>query len=92
MLLGFVLTILIGFGTRVTLGHSGNNMSSDKWMVALFIWTQVVVVLRIVTSFAVAFGLNFMILFELTALAWLILFIAWSVRFLAVLVKGKKLT
>ena len=92
ILLGFILTILIGFGTRVTLGHSGNNMSADKWTVALFLWTQVVVILRILTSFAAAFGLNFMILFELTALAWLVLFTAWSVRFLAVLVKGKKLT
>jgi len=92
ILLGFVLTILIGFGTRVTLGHSGNNMSADKWTVALFLWTQVVVVLRILTSFAAAFGLNFRILFDITALTWLLLFTAWSVRFLAVLVKGKKLT
>ena len=92
ILLGFVLTILIGFGTRVTLGHSGNSMSADKWTVALFMWTQVVVVLRIFTSFAAALGLNFMILFDITATAWLMLFIVWSVRFLAVLVKGKKLT
>lgn len=92
ILFGFILTILIGFGTRVTLGHSGNNMSADKWMIALFIWTQVVVLLRLMTSFSAAFGLNIMILFNITALAWLILFGAWSVRFLAVLVKGKKLT
>lgn len=92
ILLGFVFTVLIGFGTRVTLGHSGNKMFADKYTKMLFIWTQVVVALRILTSFAAAFGINFMILFDITATAWLIMFIAWSARFLAVLVQGKKLT
>jgi uncharacterized protein involved in response to NO len=92
IVLGFVFTILLGFGTRVTLGHSGNKMFADKWTTMLFVWTQVVVLLRILTSFAAAFGLNFMILFDITATAWFIMFIAWSVRFLLVLVKGKKLT
>jgi len=92
IVLGFVFTILIGFGTRVTLGHSGNKMFADKYTTMLFIWTQVVVALRILTSFAAAFGINFMILFDITATAWIVMFIAWSVRFLMVLVKGKKLT
>jgi len=92
ILLGFVFTVLIGFGTRVTLGHSGNQMFADKWTTLLFYWTQVIVVLRILTSFAAALGFNFMILFDITATAWLIMFITWSVRFLAVLVTGKKLT
>ena len=92
IVLGFVFTILIGFGTRVTLGHSGNQMFADKYTTMLFVWTQVVVGLRILTSFAAAFGINFMILFDITATAWLIMFIAWSVRFLMVLVQGKKLT
>ena len=92
IVLGFVFTILIGFGTRVTLGHSGNKMFADKYTTMLFVWTQVVVALRILTSFAAAFGINFMILFDITATAWLLMFIAWSVRFLMVLVQGKKLT
>ncbi|PTB83389.1 NnrS family protein, partial [Sulfurovum lithotrophicum] len=92
IVLGFVFTILIGFGTRVTLGHSGNKMFADKYTTMLFVWTQVVVALRILTSFAAAFGMNFMILFDITATAWLVMFIAWSVRFLMVLVEGKKLT
>ena len=92
ILLGFVFTVLIGFGTRVTLGHSGNKMFADKYTTMLFVWTQVVVALRILTSFAAAFGINFMILFDITATAWILMFISWSVRFLEVLVKGKKLT
>jgi len=90
--LGFVFTILIGFGTRVTIGHSGNMMQADKWTVRLFYWTQVVVGLRILVSLFAAFGWNFMILFDITATAWIVMFIAWAVRFFAVLVNGKKLT
>ncbi len=89
--LGFVFTILIGFGTRVTIGHSGNMMQADKWTVRLFYWTQVVVGLRILVSLAAAFGWNFMILFDITATAWIIMFIAWGMRFFEVLITGKKL-
>ena len=90
--LGFVFTILIGFGTRVTIGHSGNMMQADKWTTYLFYWTQVVVGLRIFVSLLAAFGWNFMILFDITATAWIVLFIAWAVRFFAVLINGKKLS
>jgi len=92
MLLGFVLSILIGFGTRVTLGHSGNQMYADKWVKMLFIWTQVVVAMRLLTSLVAAAGWNFMILFDISATVWLILFIAWAIRFFAVLISGKKLS
>lgn len=92
LLLGFVFTILIGFGTRVTLGHSGNTMHADTWVTNLFYWTQVVVVMRLLLSLAAAFGWNFMILFDLSVAVWLLLFIAWAVRFFPVLIKGKKLT
>jgi len=91
LLLGFVFTMLIGFGTRVTLGHSGNTMQADKWTSYLFYWTQVVVVIRILLSFFAAFTQNFMILFDLSVLVWLIIFVGWGVRFFAVLITGKKL-
>jgi len=92
MLLGFVFTILIGFGTRVTLGHSDNQMHADKWVKILFIWTQVVITMRLLTSLVAALGWNFMILFDISATVWLILFIAWAIRFFAVLISGKKLS
>ena len=91
ILLGFVFTVLIGFGTRVTIGHSGNQMMADKWTTSLFVWTQVVVLARILTSFASGFGVDVMVLFDMTGMAWILMFVAWSVRFLAVLVNGKKL-
>ncbi len=92
LMLGFVFTILIGFGTRVTLGHSGNQMQADKWVKALFIWTQVVVIVRIITSIVAALGWNYMLLFDISATVWMLMFIAWAVRFFAVLIQGKKLT
>ena len=92
LMLGFVFTVLIGFGTRVTLGHSGNKMEADTWVKALFIWTQVVVLIRLLTSFVSALGWNFMILFDISATVWMLMFIAWAVRFFAVLITGKKLT
>lgn len=90
--LGFVFTILIGFGTRVTIGHSGNMMQADLWVKGLFIWTQVVVAVRILVSFVAAFGWDFMVLFDISATVWLIMFIAWGIRFFPVLISGKKLT
>ena len=92
LVLGFVFTILIGFGTRVTLGHSGNIMQTDKYTIFLFYWTQVVVLTRVFMSLSSAFRLNFMIFFNISAIAWFIMFITWNIRFFAVLIKGKKLT
>lgn len=89
--LGFFLSVLIGFGTRVTLGHSGNTMYADKLTVTLFYWTQVVVFVRILTSFAVAGNWNFVVLFDLSITVWIVLFALWGSRFFAVLIFGKKL-
>ncbi len=90
--LGFIFTILIGFGTRVTLGHSGNMMQADKWTRNLFYATQVLVGLRIIVSLLAAFGLNFMILFDITSTVWIVLLAVWAYRFFPVLIQGKKLT
>ena len=86
--LGFFLTMLIGFGTRVTIGHSGNIMRVDNYTKYLFYATQVVVALRILTSLTDNY---FMIFFQLSVVAWLLLFGAWGYRFFAVLIFGKKL-
>ena len=92
ILMGFIVTILIGFGTRVTLGHSGNTMQADKTTTLIFYWTQVVVVMRILVSFAAALEFNIMVLFNLSVIAWIVLFVFWAFKFFAVLIKGKKLT
>ena len=90
LVLGFIFTILIGFGTRVTLGHSGNMMVADRWVIILFNMTQVVVILRLLTSMAAAWGWNFMILFDISVTVWLLLFIIWAIRFFKTLIFVKK--
>ena len=88
--LGFFLTMMIGFGTRVTIGHSGNMMMADKYTKSLFYGTQVVVIGRILTSLSIT-GESFLLFFNLSIILWLALFTAWAYRFFAVLVFGKKL-
>ena len=87
--LGFVTTILIGFGTRVTLGHSGQVPHADRLSTALFWFTQVVVLTRLLYSMAIGLGLNLAWLFDLSAMLWMILFMAWGWRFGPVLYRGK---
>jgi len=91
IVLGFVFTVLIGFGTRVTIGHSGNIMQAGMWEKVLFNWTQVVVVMRLFVSMAAAFGWNITILFDISATVWIVMFLLWAQRFFAVLINGKKL-
>jgi len=90
LLLGFLLTTLIGFGTRITLGHSGNMMQADRLTTILFYWTQVVVVMRILISIAVANGWNFFVFFDLSITVWFVLFGFWAKHFFSVLIFGKK--
>ena len=92
LMLGFVFTILIGFGTRVTLGHSGNMMQADIWITSLSNWTQLVVIMRLVTSLFAAWGWNFMVLFDISVTVWLLMFIFWGARFFKVLMFGTKIT
>jgi len=87
VVLGFLTTIMIGFTTRVTLGHSGNQMRIDTFTKVLFYLTQIIVYFRALYSFS---GSN--ILFDITATLWMALFTAWALKYLPVLIKGKKLS
>jgi len=90
IVLGFIFTMLIGFGTRVTLGHSGNEIKADKRTVLLFYWTQVVVVTRILTSLAVSSGWDFFVFFDISITAWLVMFGLWARRFFTTLIFKKE--
>ncbi len=91
LIIGFIFTLMIGFGTRVTLGHSGNKMEADRLTTMLFYWTQVVVVTRILTSLALANGWNFFVFFDISITVWLVMFGIWGYRFFTVLIFGKQL-
>lgn len=91
LMLGFLLTVLIGFGTRVTLGHSGNMMRLNQATIYLFYFTQVVVLFRILTSLISSFGFDFMISFDISITALLVLFVSWASIYFKVLIFGHKL-
>jgi len=89
--IGFLTTLLIGFGTRVTLGHSGQPPQADTLATKIFLSIMVVVFLRALYSINIAFGWGLSFLFDISFTAWLLLFLVWGGRYFKVLVFGSKL-
>ena len=85
--LGFVTTVLIGFGTRVTLGHSGNMMVTDAKTKILFYLTQIVVYMRLLYSITAT-----PFLFDITVVLWIVLFGGWAIKYMPALAFGKRVT
>jgi uncharacterized protein involved in response to NO len=92
IVLGFLFTILIGFGTRVTIGHSRNRMVAGMWERLLFNATQLVVVTRLSLSVAVAYGWNITPFFHAAVAFWMLTVMAWAWRFFPVLLFEKRLS
>jgi len=90
LVLGFLTTVLIGFGTRVTLGHSGQPPHADTLAIGLFWWTQVVILSRAALSIDNSFAAAHPWIFDLTVMAWIILFSAWGWRYGRILIWGKQ--
>ncbi len=88
--LGFLTTIIIGFGTRVTLGHSGQPPHADRITLQIFYLTQIVVAARLLYSLVYGFDLNATWLFDLSLSLWLLLFIFWGWKFAPVLIYGNQ--
>lgn len=89
LVLGFITTVLIGFGTRVTLGHSGRPPHADRLTIALFVWTQVVVLVRFALSVDSAFGGTHAWLFDAAGAGWIVLFVVWTLRYGRILALGR---
>ncbi len=89
--IGFLTTLLIGFGTRVTLGHSGQPPHADRLVTNLFWFIQAIVLIRALYSLQLMTDLSLHWFFDLSFTAWLILFIVWAWRYGPVLYRGKKL-
>ncbi|WP_457743533.1 NnrS family protein [Sulfurimonas sp.] len=87
--IGFLTTLLIGFGTRVTLGHSGQAPHADSFTINIFFFIQFVVLLRLLFSLNIAFGWGADFLFDISFTAWIILFIAWAIRYAKILIFAK---
>lgn len=90
LVLGFLTTVLIGFGTRVTLGHSGQPPHTDRMTVALFWLTQILVLARFALSVDTAFGATHGWLFDAAAFGWIFLFVVWGGRYGKTLIYGKE--
>ncbi|BCD67252.1 NnrS family protein [Nitratiruptor sp. YY09-18] len=90
LVLGFLMTILIGFGTRVTLGHSGNLLRVDKGTVWIFYFTQIVVLGRILFSLFASGGKIYPF-FDISATLFIALFVWWSAKYFKILAFGEKL-
>jgi len=88
--IGFLTTVLVGFGTRVTLGHSGQPPHGDALATKIFIFIQFVVLARMLFSINVAFGWGLDFLFDISFSLWLVLFLVWGGRYFKTLVFGTK--
>ena len=87
--LGYFVTVLVGFGTRVILGHSGSTPHANNFAIFIFISIQVITLFRIFASFSTNFGLNYQFLLNLTAILLIIGLLLWSSKYITILLKGK---
>jgi uncharacterized protein involved in response to NO len=86
--LGYFMTLLVGFGTRVILGHSGNIIHASNFATFIFIFVQLLTMLRIFTSFSLNFGFDYMFLINLTAILLIVGLCIWSSKYITILIKG----
>jgi uncharacterized protein involved in response to NO len=87
--LGYFMTVLVGFGTRVILGHSGSTPHANNFAIFIFIAIQVIAIFRIFSSFSLNFDLNYTLLINLSAILLLIGVLLWSSKYIVILLKGK---
>jgi uncharacterized protein involved in response to NO len=78
--LGFVGTMIIGFGSRVALGHSGRRIESDTYTTGIFLAFQIAIILRLLASFE-----PFFLVYSSSFLCFVL--IAWIYRYAPMLLK-----
>ena len=78
--LGCFATLMIGMGTRVTLGHSGLPFNIGITIKLMFVGMQLVTLARILADILPM--QNSYLLYIVSALGWLVCFSPWVVRFL----------
>lgn len=79
--LGFLSSLLIGFGYRVVLGHSGNKIDADKTAIVIFSIIQFVLISRVVASILFINDSKAWIGFiHLGLMFWIVLFVLWIIK------------
>lgn len=81
--LGYFTTVLIGFGTRVILGHSGRTPKADAYAITLFGLIQAMTLLRIIAGIFPQIGYMHAIL--TVAGLWILIFGLWAKRYIKIL-------
>jgi len=81
--LGYFTTVLVGFGTRVILGHSGRTPKADAYAVTLFGLIQAMALIRIIAGIFPEFGYLHAVL--TVAVLWIVIFGLWSKRYIHIL-------
>lgn len=87
--IGYFVTVLLGFGTRVTLGHSGQTPHANNFTIAIFMAVQFITLLRVFTSFSLNFSDQYILLLNITSILLILGLIAWSSKYLKILISGK---
>ena len=90
--LGFVATLLIGFGSRVVMGHAvpAQQIVADKITKFIFVLTQVLVVSRICASILFLNDSTvYMGILHLSSWLWIVMFLIWTIRYAKTLTRIK---
>ncbi|MBI5890719.1 MAG: NnrS family protein [Nitrosomonadales bacterium] len=85
--IGCFATLLIGLGTRVTLGHSGLPMRVDKPVQLMFLGMQLVALLRVLADMLPIQANSW--LYVAAAALWLACFSPWVLRYLPVYLRPR---
>jgi uncharacterized protein involved in response to NO len=85
--IGCFSTLLIGLGTRVTLGHSGLPMQVNKPVELMFLGIQLVTLLRVLADMLPIQSGYW--LYVVAAALWLACFSPWMLRYLPVYVRPR---
>ncbi|RBQ28349.1 NnrS family protein [Aliarcobacter vitoriensis] len=88
--IGYFVTVLVGFGTRVVLGHSGRKIETKLFAVSVFVAVQILTFIRIFASISSNFGLNYIFFIELSAILLVLALIIWSFKYITILVENEK--
>jgi uncharacterized protein involved in response to NO len=86
--IGYFATILIGFGTRVVLGHSGQTPTADKFTVFLFWTIQAIVLVRIFAGLSMNWDFDYIFWIIMSSKLLALGLIVWSFKYLKILIKG----
>jgi uncharacterized protein involved in response to NO len=84
--IGCFATLLIGMGTRVTLGHSGMPMKVDTPIMLMFAGIQLAALLRVLADMLPQAGYW---LYVAAAAIWLGCFIPWVLRYLPIYLRPR---